>query len=369
MLQRLFLFLGAVTLMLICLRLLKSVLTGRPWSSSEGKQEKRTSLQPAHGLARAPRQTLHSPSQAQAAPSGAHRPMPSPKRSVTGPARGSSRQPRARERSSSRQSSRLRWENVLLAVEVGAILLLLLAGAALWHTRRDLNDTYRSLQQTDPRLMPTLIAAAVPQQVVQAPAENLPLAAPPALPTPFPTVTPIAVPDIGRDTVVDKKPSGDEDEDTRAQWGMTAVMARLDDGGHVARRLQIPAIGVDSFIFRDFSDDWLKLGVVQVGQPVLPGQPGNLVLAGHNDIYGEIFRDLDQLQPGDEIQLLADSTGYTYRVRETIVVAPDDVWVTLPTATPTVTLVSCYPYLIGNQRIVVFADYAPQVGETRIEER
>ena len=52
---------------------------------------------------------------------------------------------------------------------------------------------------------------------------------------------------------------------------------------------------------------------------------------------------------------------YTYLVRDVLVVSPDSVWVTLPTAEATATLISCYPYLLGTQRIVVFADFAGQV--------
>jgi sortase A len=254
----------------------------------------------------------------------------------------------------------------LLAVEVGAVLLFVAAGFTLWQTRSNLNDTYRNLQQTDPRALPTLIAAANPGAMVQAQAANDFLAERPALPTPYPTVTPVAAAiveatveeDVGaaREASADQAKADSSATESVEEWGTTAVMARLGHESNQPRRLQIPAIGVDSFIFQDYGEDWLKLGVVQIGQPVSPGQPGNVVLAAHNDIYGEIFRHLDRLQPGHEIFVLVDQSSYLYRVRETLIVEPDDVWVTLPTKTPTITLVSCYPYLIGTQRIVVFGD-------------
>lgn len=127
-------------------------------------------------------------------------------------------------------------------------------------------------------------------------------------------------------------------------------------------RLRIPAIGVDSPVFPEYEERWLKRGVVHVGEPLAPGAPGNLVLAGHSDVYGEVFRDLDQLQTGDDVLMLDDSGAYTYRVRETLIVEPDEIWVMLPTSTPTLTLVSCYPYLLGTHRIVVFADLAHEGG-------
>jgi sortase A len=87
-----------------------------------------------------------------------------------------------------------------------------------------------------------------------------------------------------------------------------------------------------------------------------PGQTGNLVLSAHNDIFGEIFRYLDKLQPGDEIIVFTNQKQYTYVVDGTRVVEPTAVEVMAPTGSPVVTLISCYPYLVDNQRIVVRAN-------------
>ena len=66
-----------------------------------------------------------------------------------------------------------------------------------------------------------------------------------------------------------------------------------------AVRVQIPAIRVDAPVVRGDSWDQLKKGVgQQIGSPN-PGSKGNIVLSGHNDVYGEVFRYLDQLQAGD----------------------------------------------------------------------
>ncbi len=81
-----------------------------------------------------------------------------------------------------------------------------------------------------------------------------------------------------------------------------------------------------------------------------------MVLSAHNDIYGELFRDLDRLQPGDEIRIFTATNEYLYRVTGTQIVEPTEVSVMDPTVRPTVTLISCYPYLIDTQRIVVFGE-------------
>jgi len=100
----------------------------------------------------------------------------------------------------------------------------------------------------------------------------------------------------------------------------------------------------------------LKKGVAQhLGTPD-PGQPGNIVLSAHNDIFGQIFRRLDELAPGDEVQLHTASQVFVYVITGAKVVEPTEVSVMAPTAHPSLTLISCYPYLVDDQRIVVFAD-------------
>lgn len=123
-----------------------------------------------------------------------------------------------------------------------------------------------------------------------------------------------------------------------------------------AVRIQIPAISVDHPVVQGDGWEQLKKGVGQHLGTANPGQPGNMVLSAHNDIFGEIFRYLDQLSPGDEIIIYTNLRAYTYVVRTTLIVEPTFTQVMEPTANPTITLVSCYPYLIDTERIVVQAD-------------
>ncbi len=85
------------------------------------------------------------------------------------------------------------------------------------------------------------------------------------------------------------------------------------------------------------------------------GQNGNVVLSAHNDVYGELFRYLDKLAPGDQVVLYTQQRQYVYVVDRTAIVEPTAVEVMASTGSPTVTLISCYPYLVNKQRIVVFA--------------
>ena len=122
-----------------------------------------------------------------------------------------------------------------------------------------------------------------------------------------------------------------------------------------AIRIQIPAIEIDAPVVQGDGWEQLKKGVGQNIGSANPGQNGNVVLSAHNDVYGEIFRYLDKLQPGDEVVLYTQQRQYVYVVDRTALVEPTAVEVMASTGSPTVTLISCYPYLVDDERIVVFA--------------
>lgn len=122
-----------------------------------------------------------------------------------------------------------------------------------------------------------------------------------------------------------------------------------------AVRLQVPRLNVDAPIVQGDGWEQLKKGVGQHIGSANAGQSGNMVLSAHNDVYGELFRYLDQLLPGDEVIVYTQQRQYVYVVDRTAIVEPTAVEVMASTGSPTVTLISCYPYLIDKQRIVVFA--------------
>ena len=122
-----------------------------------------------------------------------------------------------------------------------------------------------------------------------------------------------------------------------------------------AIRIQVPAIEVDAPVVQGDGWEQLKKGVGQHVGGVNPGEKGKLVLSAHNDVFGEIFRDLDRLKPGDEIILHTGQRSFTYLVTGTKVVEPTDVDVMEQSGRSEVTLISCYPYMVDDQRIVVTA--------------
>ncbi|MBN2256937.1 MAG: class D sortase [Anaerolineaceae bacterium] len=134
-----------------------------------------------------------------------------------------------------------------------------------------------------------------------------------------------------------------------------ASLALPTPSARQATRIQIAAIGVDAPVVQGDGWEQLKKGVGQHPFTPDPGQPGNIVLSAHNDVFGELFRDLDKLKPGDTIVLFSPSGQFVYIVTGTQIVAPTNVQVMNASEGSTVTLISCYPYMVDNKRIVISA--------------
>ncbi len=123
-------------------------------------------------------------------------------------------------------------------------------------------------------------------------------------------------------------------------------------------RIEIPAIGVDKTMYEGITLKTLNRGPGHWPGTASAGHLGNAVIAGHRVSHNKDFRNVDQLQPGDEI-ILSDDTGrYVYKVSRTEIVKPDAIWIIDPTPTATVTLFACHPPGSTRERIVVFADLA-----------
>jgi sortase A len=134
-----------------------------------------------------------------------------------------------------------------------------------------------------------------------------------------------------------------------------AALPLPTSGPAQAMRIRIQAINVDAPVVQGDTWDQLKKGVGQHLGSADPGQAGNVVLSAHDDVFGEIFRNLDRLQPGDQVMLFTAQQQYVYIVTSSQIVAPTQVDLMNPTSVPTLTLISCYPYMVDKNRIVVFA--------------
>ena len=142
----------------------------------------------------------------------------------------------------------------------------------------------------------------------------------------------------------------------QSQW-VQPVINRPPRTSETALSLVISKINVNGTIVQGVDEEALKQGVGQLPNGVHPGDDfGNVVFAAHNDIYGQLFRRLDELEPGDQLTVQTETRIHTYTVTETLIVGPNDVYVMDNRGGATLTLISCYPYMVNDKRIVVYAD-------------
>jgi sortase A len=127
--------------------------------------------------------------------------------------------------------------------------------------------------------------------------------------------------------------------------------------------LRVPKVGLEVPIFEGTSDLVMNRGVGHIAGTALPGETGNVGIAGHRDGF---FRSLKDVVPGDVIEIQRRSDSGTrvdrYTISRTEIVFPTDSSVLSTTATPTLTLVTCFPFhYVGAapQRFVVQATLLP----------
>ncbi len=119
--------------------------------------------------------------------------------------------------------------------------------------------------------------------------------------------------------------------------------------------LRIPKLNLEVPVFNDTDDLTLNRGVGRIIGTARIGEPGNVGIAGHRDGF---FRGLKDVGPNDLLELVRGKRADQYVVTNVQIVSPDDVHVLDPTAVPTLTLVTCYPfYFVGSapQRYIVTA--------------
>ena len=127
--------------------------------------------------------------------------------------------------------------------------------------------------------------------------------------------------------------------------------------GHAIDHLAIPAIGVDKFVVEGTAEADLAEGPGHYVGTALPGQIGNVGIAGHRTTFGAPFFRLGELKVGDPIYI-TDLAGHTWLYKVSTapqIVSPTDVAVLDPTPFAQLTLTTCNPIFSATSRLVVFA--------------
>ena len=97
-------------------------------------------------------------------------------------------------------------------------------------------------------------------------------------------------------------------------------------------------------------------GVTRFTSSAAFGHPGLSMLSGHDDEYGQIFKNLGAVRSGDAVVVTQGAHTYRYTVTSVRVVTPDDVaMLNAPYTRPTLALISCTPYMVDTHRVVVIA--------------
>jgi sortase A len=133
-----------------------------------------------------------------------------------------------------------------------------------------------------------------------------------------------------------------------------AAPVATDDG--LIGRIEVSRLGISVIVMEGDSEITLQRAVGHIVGTALPGQPGNVALAGHRDSF---FRPLRNIRVGDVIALTTPGGEFRYRVDSTRIVNPDDVSVLDSDSHEILTLVTCYPfYFVGAapSRFIVRAE-------------
>jgi sortase A len=122
-------------------------------------------------------------------------------------------------------------------------------------------------------------------------------------------------------------------------------------------RIEISAVGIAAMIMEGIDQRTLRRAVGHIPGTPLPGETGNVALAGHRDSF---FRGLRNIRKGDDITVTTLEGSYRYRVESTRVVEPDQTEVLDDSGDAILTLVTCYPFAFvgpAPKRFVVRAHW------------
>lgn len=152
----------------------------------------------------------------------------------------------------------------------------------------------------------------------------------------------------------------------RLQKGLAGgLSASADDyragkirSGEALTRLEIPKLNVDVVVVEGTSLAALRAGAGHYPDTPLPGEPGNVAIAGHRTTYGRPFNRLDELTAGDKVILTTPIARHVYEISgDPFVVEPTD-WSPIeefPRRGSFLTLTSCHPEGSADYRIVTRA--------------
>jgi sortase A len=153
-----------------------------------------------------------------------------------------------------------------------------------------------------------------------------------------------------------RRASLDLDRLLRDRTAASSVVAQPDEAaapkvspvalsGGLVGRIEIPRLGLSEVVMEGVDTITLRRAVGHIPGTAMPGDSGNVGLAGHRDTF---FRSLKDVKIKDEIEVATGTGRFTYQVVSLRVVEPEEVGVLAPSGENVLTLVTCYPfYFVG----------------------
>ena len=129
--------------------------------------------------------------------------------------------------------------------------------------------------------------------------------------------------------------------------------------GQPIGRILIPAAGVDQVLYDQVTALSIDKGPSHWPGTAMPGQPGNVVVAGHRTSHGSPFLRLGEMHPGDDIVFVMGDGTWTYKVTASEVVSPQALGIVNQHDVSEATLFTCHPPGSGSERLVIHALLAP----------
>lgn len=128
--------------------------------------------------------------------------------------------------------------------------------------------------------------------------------------------------------------------------------------GDALGRIVVPRLGLDSVLVEGTSSSELARGPGHYRITTLPGLGGTVAVAGHRTTFGQPFRHVDDLRPGDRIDVRMPYGTFRYAVTGHRIVEDTDWSILRRRPYEQLVLTACHPLHSATHRYVVFARLA-----------
>jgi sortase A len=125
--------------------------------------------------------------------------------------------------------------------------------------------------------------------------------------------------------------------------------------GDAIGKIVLPTLDKDYYVVEGTDTSSLRKGPGHYEDTPMPGNPGTVGIAGHRTTNGAPFRDIDDLERGDEIRVEMPYGTFVYSVEESRIVDDNDLSVKEPVGYKRLLLSACHPLYSAAQRVIVFA--------------